>query len=355
MTVRRAPSSRSSACWPTRSDRCSSPGRRGPTRRRWRSASAVKAWGKSTIAWNSCCARPSRISPRSTPIASRRRTNAARKASPLTARRTMSGATTARPSARAGARRRRRAARLRTYTPRAWWSSRAAARSTCGNGVSAEDEARGLFFEALARLGGEDYAGAEARLREAHRLVPGRVSVLTNLSAALLRQDKAAEAVQYAERSVALDPGNADGWLNLAACRTHTGAFAEALACSERSIAARPDHPDGWSSRGAALLELQRAEEALESCDHAISLQAAHAEAWSNRGIALNALRRSDEAMASYRKATELEPRSAQAWTNLAVALGDLGGYEESAACYEKALARKRLPFALGDRLRARM
>jgi len=221
--------------------------------------------------------------------------------------------------------------------------------------VSPEDEARGLFFEALACLAREDYAGAEARLRRAHRLVPERVSVLTNLAAALLHQDKATEAAPYAERSVALDPGNADGWLNLASCRRRTGALAEALACCERSIAARAEHPDGWSSRGAALLELQRAEEALESCDRAIALQAGHAQAWSNRGLALNALRRFDEAVASYQRATVLDPRSAQAWTNLAVTLGDLGRHEESLACYEKALALRPPPFALGDWLRAKI
>jgi predicted O-linked N-acetylglucosamine transferase (SPINDLY family) len=218
-----------------------------------------------------------------------------------------------------------------------------------------EEQARGLFFEALACLAREDYAGAEARLRQAHELVPERVSVLTNLSAALLRQDKAAEAAQYAECSVALDPGNADGWLNLAACRRRTGALSEALACCERSIAARPEHPDGWSSRGAALLELQRPEEALASCDRAIALQPGHAEAWSNRGLALNALLRFDEALASYRKATALDPRSAQAWTNLAVTLADLGRYEESLASYDQALALKPVPFALGDWLRAKM
>ncbi len=221
--------------------------------------------------------------------------------------------------------------------------------------MSPEESARTLFFEALELLGREDYRAAEERLRQAHQLVPERVSVLTNLSAALLRQDRIAEAAQHAERSVALDPGNADGWLNLASCRRRTGALAEALACCERSIAARPEHPDGWSSRGAALLELQRAAEALESCDRAIALQAGHAQAWSNRALALNTLRRFDEAVASYRRATELDPRSAQAWTNLAVTLGDLGRHEESLACYEKALALGRPPFTLGDWLRAKM
>jgi Flp pilus assembly protein TadD len=59
--------------------------------------------------------------------------------------------------------------------------------------VNPEERARSLFFAALECLAREDYAGAEARLRDAHRLVPERVSVWTNLSAALLRQDKTAE------------------------------------------------------------------------------------------------------------------------------------------------------------------
>ncbi|HXJ50554.1 MAG TPA: tetratricopeptide repeat protein [Burkholderiales bacterium] len=218
-----------------------------------------------------------------------------------------------------------------------------------------EEQARGLFSDALECLAREDYAGAEARLRQAHRLVPERVSVLTNLAAALLRQDRTAEAARYAERAVALDPANADGWLNLAFCHKRAGAPVEALACCERSIAARPQHPDGWSSRGAALLELQRPEEALESCDRAIALQAAHAEAWSNRGLALNTLQRFDEAVESHRHATGLDPRSAQAWTNLAVTLGDLGRHDESLTCYEKAIALGSPPFALGDWLRTKM
>ena len=221
--------------------------------------------------------------------------------------------------------------------------------------MSSEEQARTLFFEALECLAREDYAHAEDRLRQAHRLVPERVSVLTNLSAALLRQDKTAESAQYAERSVALDPANADGWLNLAFCRRRAGALAEALACCERSVALRPEHPDGWSSRGAALLELQRHTEALASCDKAIGLAPTHADAWSNRGLALNALRRFDEAVASYRQATALNPQLAQAWANLAVTLADLGRHDESLASYEQAVAMKPAPFVLGDWLRAKM
>jgi protein O-GlcNAc transferase len=221
--------------------------------------------------------------------------------------------------------------------------------------VSPAEEAKALFLEALDCLTREEYAEAEGRLRRAQRLVPERVSVLTNLSAALLRQDKTGEAAHYAEHSVALDPGNAEGWLNLALCRRRAGALAEALECCKRSVELRPDSAEAWSSQGAALLDLQRYAEALASCDRAIALRPGLADAWSNRGLALNALGRFDEAVACYRRAVDADPRAAHAWANLAVTLGDLRRYDESLGSYEKAVALKPVSFVLGDWLRAKM
>ena len=221
--------------------------------------------------------------------------------------------------------------------------------------MSPQEQARTLFFEALDFLAREDYAAAEEKLRHAHRLVPERVSVLTNLSAALLRQDKMAESATYAERSVALDPHNAEGWLNLAQCRRKAGALVQALECCERSVTLKPDYAEAWSTRGAALLDLQRSEEALASCDRAIALRPDHADAWCNRGLALTGLQRFDEAIASYDRTLALNPKAAQAWANRAVTLADLRRYDESLESYEKAIALGSVPYLLGDWLRAKM
>ena len=221
--------------------------------------------------------------------------------------------------------------------------------------MSTQEQARTLFFEALECLGREDYAAAEARLREAHRLVPERVSVLTNLSAALLRQEKIDDAAKYADQALALDPGNAQGWLNLAGCRSGAGALAEALECCERCVALKPDYAEAWSSHGAILLGLYRYEEALASCDKAIALQPGLADAWTNRGGVLKALQRSDDALASCRQATVVKPRSFEAWFSLAGTYHDLGRYDESLESFEKALALKPPPFMAGDLVWARM
>lgn len=221
--------------------------------------------------------------------------------------------------------------------------------------MNPQDQARALFFEALELLAREDYGAAEGRLRAAHQLVPDRVSVLTNLSAALLKQDRIAESEKFARRSVELDPRNAEGWVNLAGCRRREGALAEALECCDRAVALQPGYAEAWSTRAAALLHLQRHDEALASCDQAIALQPGHAAAWSNRGLALSGLQRPDQALASYDRAVELEPRSAQAWANRAVTLGDLRRYDESLESYGKAVALAPPPYVLGDWLRAGM
>ena len=221
--------------------------------------------------------------------------------------------------------------------------------------MSPQEQARALFFEALDFLAREDYAAAEEKLRRAHSLVPERVSVLTNLSAALLRQGKIAESATYAERSVALDPRNAEGWLNLAQCRRKAGALAQALEYCERSVTLKPDYAEAWSTHGAALLDLQRSQEALASCDKALALQPDHSDAWCNRGLALTGLQRFDEAITSYDRALALNPTAAQAWANRAVTLADLKRYDESLASYEKAITLGSAPYLLGDWLRAKM
>ena len=217
------------------------------------------------------------------------------------------------------------------------------------------ERARTLFSEGLDLLTREDYASAERKLREAHLLVPDRVSVLTNLSAALLRQDKLAEAKQHAQRSVDLDSSNAEGWLNLSYCLRKEREMAAALECCERSTALKPGYAEAWSNRAALLLDLERHGEALASCEKAIAARSNYAEAWSNRGLALNALQRSEEALASFDQAIAAAPDQAAGWANRAVTLGDLYRYDESLASYEKAVALKPTPYLPGDWLRARM
>ena len=77
------------------------------------------------------------------------------------------------------------------------------------------ETAKALFFEGLRFLEADDFASAEARFAQALELVPGRASILNNLSAVKLRLEKFTEAEEFARQAVAADDKSSDAWTNL--------------------------------------------------------------------------------------------------------------------------------------------
>jgi len=203
------------------------------------------------------------------------------------------------------------------------------------------EQAKELFLQGLDSLLKEDYANAETKLLEANKLVPDRLSVLTNLSAALLGQGKIAEARVYAQKSVAVDGRNAQGWLNLAECLERQQEALEALASIDRALVIRPDFAEAWSSRCNILGALKRSDDALASVDKALALKPDFASAWCSRGNVLNALKRYDDALASVDKALALKPDFGSAWCSRSNVLNALKRYDDALASADKASALK--------------
>ena len=88
------------------------------------------------------------------------------------------------------------------------------------------EAAKQRFFEALAFLDARDYRGAERCLRDAVNFAPRSISILTNLSVALMQQDKSEEALAFAIRAVELDPRNIEALLVMANCHARDLQFA---------------------------------------------------------------------------------------------------------------------------------
>jgi predicted O-linked N-acetylglucosamine transferase (SPINDLY family) len=208
-------------------------------------------------------------------------------------------------------------------------------------GMDRVELAKELFLQGLHSLLAEDYPKAEAKFLEANKLVPDRLSVLTNLSAALLGQGKIAEAKEYAQKSLAVDDRNAQGWLNLAECLEREQETLEALASIDRALVVKPDFAEAWSSRGNILNALKRYDDALVSVDKALALKPDFAAAWCSRGNVLNALKRYDDALASVDKALALKPDFAAAWCSRGNVLNALKRYDDALASVDKALALK--------------
>lgn len=201
------------------------------------------------------------------------------------------------------------------------------------------ESAKQLFFEALDLLDARHYARAELRLRDALQLAPQSVSILANLSVALLQQGKPQEALSFAERASGIDPRNVEALLVMANCHAQERNFTAALATCDRIIALEPRLADIHSNRAVALNGLQRHQEALDSCNHAIALQPRSANAHNNRGNALVQLGRSSDALIAYDRALEIAPDLAEAWAGRGQALARLNRHAEALVAFDRAIA----------------
>ena len=102
------------------------------------------------------------------------------------------------------------------------------------------EKAKALFFDGLRELELGRPQEAERCFRGSLALVPDRVSTMVNLSSSLLRQRRAADAGEVAQRVLAIDRQAADGWLNLGLASQGLGDLNQALDCMDRALQINP-------------------------------------------------------------------------------------------------------------------
>jgi predicted O-linked N-acetylglucosamine transferase (SPINDLY family) len=138
--------------------------------------------------------------------------------------------------------------------------------------VSVFEDAKRLFFEGMAAIEAKQYVTAEARFRESLALNADRVSVATNLAAAVFYQERIDEALVLAKRAIDLDPNNVEAWLLAGRCYDRRNEPENALATLDRVVAIRPDHADAWVSRGALLADAFRFSDAVDAFTRGLAL-----------------------------------------------------------------------------------
>ena len=216
--------------------------------------------------------------------------------------------------------------------------------------------AKKYFFKGLDCLERGFFEEAEDNFLESLRLVPDRVSTLTNLSATQIKLKKLAEAKIASEKAVALDIHNAEAYLNLGLIAKEENCLALAIEHFSKALDINPDIEKGFLNKGAVLKELKRYDEALAAYEKALAINPDYAEAWSNKGVVYEGLKRYDEALAAYEKALAINPDYAEAWSNKGVTLHELKRYDEAIAHYDKALTLKPdIDWASGDLLQTKM
>lgn len=197
--------------------------------------------------------------------------------------------------------------------------------------MSSIEQAKALFVEGLSLYGAARFAEAEGRFREADSLAPGRVSILGNLSAALLRQDKVGEALAFARQALQIEPDNVEACLNLGACLEKEGRFEQALEHFHKATALRPQSAEAWSSCGHAQAAMKQYEQALASYDKALAIKPDFADGWTRYAAVLKDLHCYDEALEATRKALDISPVHRDALLLHAVTLRKTHRYREAA------------------------
>jgi tetratricopeptide (TPR) repeat protein/SAM-dependent methyltransferase len=172
------------------------------------------------------------------------------------------------------------------------------------------EQARKLFFDALAFIDVSDFKNAELRLLEALSFTPGSVSILTNLAAVLLGQDNRIQARAYAEKAVAAKDDNVEALLILADCYATDEKLDESLNIYKKIEALNPGLAEVHNNIGFILARSGRIADAIASYERALTIEPDFADAYSNRGNAFFKLGRLDEARTSYQLALKCKPDS---------------------------------------------
>ena len=235
---------------------------------------------------------------------------------------------------------------------------------------SKNSEALSLLSQVL--LLDKKEAEAERVLTEAASINSELTSVYYNQARLLLKQSKAAEALEKAQLGYKQSPEEPESLLVLAACLRANKRDLEALPLIEKILKAKSNYAEAYANRALIKLRAKDIVGAIEDAEMTVSLKPHLTQMWqllsslyyqaNNLSDAIEALRsahknepenpdfmvqlgeflrqdnKASEAINFLEKATELAPKDAKAWTNLGVAFQQEKKIADAKTAYEKVL-----------------
>lgn len=175
---------------------------------------------------------------------------------------------------------------------------------------------------ALAGLRREmnNYPGMIEPLQTVAKAEPKSAPVWAWLGDALVRSGKADEAYRALKTAQELDPRNAIMLSGFSTYHGVRGQYAEALSYAEQSLAIDGTDAVSWSNKGYSLLKLGRVPEAVSALETSMRLQPDLVPVWINLGEAYLRQKQLGKAINTLEHATSLAPGAVDARTYLAQA-----------------------------------
>jgi predicted TPR repeat methyltransferase len=184
----------------------------------------------------------------------------------------------------------------------------------------------------IHRCGG--FTDAEILYRRILEAAPDNADATHFLGVLLHQRDRSDAAIEFLERSIALEPAHADYCNNLGNVLVERGRFGEAKEAYRQALALCPGNSEVWNNLGAVLRALGQPEEAEAAYLKAIELNPEAACTYNNYGNLLSGLGRTQEAVAFFCKAVTLMPGHPDSRRLLGIAYYTLGQIEAATEVY---------------------
>jgi protein O-GlcNAc transferase len=179
---------------------------------------------------------------------------------------------------------------------------------------------------------------AEARYREALRLLPDQPDALHLLGVVTFQTGRLAEAETLIRRALTLSTEQPTFWNSLGVVQQGQGRVADAAKSFEQAVTLAPDYVDGWGNLTAMCMALGDSAGEAAALVQLTTLMPQHARAWGRRGILASNEGQLDEAVALLERATALAPDDAEALSSLGTIQVQLGQGVEAEANQRRAL-----------------
>ena len=197
------------------------------------------------------------------------------------------------------------------------------------------EKARCHFQLGIEALNKGSISQAEKELRLANKLAPDRSSILINLSAVLIQQQKWSQAYNLCIHLLNIEPKNIEALINLGVYQIHTGNYDEALHYLNEAIDIDFNSISAWTNKGIALLEQENFQQASKCLNTALALNCDFEEALVALGNLHNELKDYAKGIEYFSKVLQINPKNEKAKWNKALALLRLGHFKEGWKLYE--------------------
>lgn len=197
------------------------------------------------------------------------------------------------------------------------------------------EKAKYYFELALIALNQNNDLQAEIELRNALQHSPSRPSILANLSAVLIRQQKWIEAEKICASLLEIEPNSVEGFINLGICEQHTDNLEAALRHFNIALEIDPKSSSALVNKGNILLEKELFGAASTCFDDALKLEPSSEEGHIGLGNLNNELKNYESGLECFSKALSINPNNFQAQWNKSLSLLRLGRYQEGWRLYE--------------------